>query len=104
MVAGEHPAVSAFRKYIQIKTVHPKPDYAGAVNFLRKEAQDAGLLFRTHECVPGKPFAIMTWEGTQPELPSLMLNSHIDVVPVEVCQDCLWHCWPAAALGPQHVF
>ena len=25
---------------------------------------------------------IMTWEGTDPSLPSLLLNSHTDVVPV----------------------
>ena len=25
---------------------------------------------------------IITWEGTDPSLPSIMLNSHIDVVPV----------------------
>lgn len=26
--------------------------------------------------------AIITWEGSDPSLPSVMLNSHIDVVPV----------------------
>lgn len=29
-----------------------------------------------------KPVAIITWVGQQPELPSLLLNSHMDVVPV----------------------
>lgn len=29
-----------------------------------------------------KPIVIITWKGTNPELPSLMLNSHMDVVPV----------------------
>lgn len=27
------------------------------------------------------PIVVMTWEGSQPELPSILLNSHIDVVP-----------------------
>lgn len=28
------------------------------------------------------PVVVMTWQGTQPDLPSIMLNSHTDVVPV----------------------
>lgn len=31
---------------------------------------------------PKKPIVVMTWEGTQPALPSILLNSHMDVVPV----------------------
>ena len=30
----------------------------------------------------GKPIFLMTWEGEDPSLPSLLLNSHTDVVPV----------------------
>lgn len=29
-----------------------------------------------------KPVAVITWQGTRPELPSIVLNSHMDVVPV----------------------
>ena len=29
-----------------------------------------------------KPTVILSWIGTQPKLPSIMLNSHMDVVPV----------------------
>ena len=32
--------------------------------------------------IVGKPIFIMTWPGTEPELPTLLLNSHTDVVPV----------------------
>ena len=28
------------------------------------------------------PVVLMTWRGKQPELPSILLNSHMDVVPV----------------------
>lgn len=31
---------------------------------------------------PQNPVVVMTWIGFQPELPSIMLNSHMDVVPV----------------------
>uniref|UniRef100_A0A8C7X1V9 Aminoacylase 1 n=1 Tax=Oryzias sinensis TaxID=183150 RepID=A0A8C7X1V9_9TELE len=31
---------------------------------------------------PGRVVSIMTWEGTEPQLKSVLLNSHTDVVPV----------------------
>lgn len=31
-----------------------------------------------------KPIFIITWEGTEPSLPTIVLNSHMDVVPVFV--------------------
>ena len=34
------------------------------------------------ECVAGKPVVVVTWPGTHPALPAVMLNSHTDVVPV----------------------
>lgn len=40
------------------------------------------------------PVAVITWIGTQPELPSIMLNSHMDVVPVFENQ---WNHPPFAA-------
>ena len=34
----------------------------------------------------GRVVVVMTYEGTHPDLPAVMLNSHVDVVPVfEVC-------------------
>jgi len=32
--------------------------------------------------VPGKPIFVMSWIGLEPQLPSILLNSHTDVVPV----------------------
>ena len=29
-----------------------------------------------------KPLIVLTWTGTEPTLPSILLNSHMDVVPV----------------------
>lgn len=31
---------------------------------------------------PKKPIVILTWVGKKPDLPSVLLNSHMDVVPV----------------------
>ncbi|OWF35113.1 aminoacylase-1-like [Mizuhopecten yessoensis] len=78
----EDLAVTKFREYIRIRSVHPDPDYDGAISFLRNYAEEIGLPFQTVEVHPGRLVAIMTWEGLDPSLPSIMLNSHTDVVPV----------------------
>ena len=39
-------------------------------------------LFFLWQMVKDKPIILMTWEGTDPSLPTVLLNSHIDVVPV----------------------
>lgn len=83
----EDPSVTLFREYLRIKTVHPTPDYANAEKFLKRVGEE--LLrgeeseIRSVEMVPGKPIVLFTWFGTDRSLPSVLLNSHIDVVPVE---------------------
>lgn len=37
---------------------------------------------------------VLSWQGTDPALPSIMLNSHMDVVPVDPAQ---WDTPPFAA-------
>ena len=54
----------------------------GAVKFLRGQAEAIGLECRVVEPLPGKPVVVMSWPGTEPALPTLLLNSHTDVVPV----------------------
>ena len=78
----EDPAVTLLRDYCRIKSVQPNPDYQGCVEFLEAQAERLGLEFFVKELVPGKPIFVMTWPGTDPSLPSLLLNSHTDVVPV----------------------
>ena len=34
------------------------------------------------EFEPGMPIVLMTWPGNEPDLPTVLLNSHTDVVPV----------------------
>ncbi|KAJ2801199.1 adenylate cyclase [Coemansia guatemalensis] len=76
------PSVQRFIEYLRIKTVQPTPDYAGCTEFLRRQAEEIGLEFQAKEYVAGKPVVVLSWAGTQPELPSIILNSHTDVVPV----------------------
>lgn len=54
-----------------------------AVDFLKRQAADLGFDFQVAVPVtPKKPVVILTWVGTHPDLKSIVLNSHMDVVPV----------------------
>jgi aminoacylase len=43
---------------------------------LKGQAESLELPWKITECVAGKPILVMTWAGTDPSLPALMLNSH----------------------------
>ncbi|XP_068109121.1 aminoacylase-1 [Hyperolius riggenbachi] len=78
----EDPSTTLFREYLRIRSVQPEPDYDGIVRFLFRVAEEIGLECRKLELGPGKPIVTLTWKGTQPQLKSIVLNSHTDVVPV----------------------
>ena len=44
--------------------------------------------------MPRRPVVVITWVGTKPDLSSIMLNSHVDVVPVFPSH---WECDPFEA-------
>lgn len=75
-------AIENFKEYLRIPSVHPDVDYDACLSFLQKMANGLGLPMKVYVVSPKKPVAVITWTGTQPELPSLLLNSHMDVVPV----------------------
>ncbi|KPI95869.1 Aminoacylase-1 [Papilio xuthus] len=77
-----NPAVNTLRDYLRIRSVHPNVNYDECLTFLRGVAAAIGLPVQVFEVVPKKPVLVMTWEGLQPDLPSILLNSHMDVVPV----------------------
>lgn len=53
------------------------------IAFLRKQAESLGLPIQIYYPVhERKPVAVLTWLGTNPEEASIVLNSHMDVVPV----------------------
>ncbi|KAG6476264.1 aminoacylase-1-like [Zingiber officinale] len=76
-------AIFRFQEYLRIDTAHPTPDYASAATFLRAQADSLSLRHETLEFVPGKPVLLLKWPGRRPSLPSVLLNSHTDVVPSE---------------------
>lgn len=54
------------------------------VSFLRRQAQHLNLPVQVHNCDGNapKPFVLITWTGTDPTEGAILLNSHMDVVPV----------------------
>lgn len=53
------------------------------VAFLRKQSQLLGMSMRVYYPVnEHNPIVILTWSGTDLSLPGILLNSHMDVVPV----------------------
>ncbi|VDL33586.1 unnamed protein product [Hymenolepis diminuta] len=76
-------AVENFRTYLRFQTVHPDPDYTEAVDWLRDQGTKMGLECFLVELIPNNPILVMKWQGSDPSLRSIMLNSHMDVVAVE---------------------
>lgn len=83
--ALESDQIARFQEYLRIRTAHPSPDYAGASAFLLHYAASLGLHTTTLHFTPckTKPLLVLTWRGSDPSLPSVLLNSHMDSVPAE---------------------
>jgi aminoacylase len=62
---------------------------AEAVKFIQTVADDVGLPHELIEVSSGNKIVLITVEGTNPELKSVLFNSHYDVVPVY--PDCWKH-------------
>ncbi|XP_055708969.1 aminoacylase-1-like [Phlebotomus papatasi] len=75
--------IKIFREYLRIPSVHPNPDYVPCVDFLRRQASSLGMDFKVFYPVNEKnPIVILSLKGSDPSLPAILLNSHMDVVPV----------------------
>lgn len=74
--------IKIFREYLRIPSVHPDVNYDQCVEFLTRQADALELPVQVIEVNPRKPIVIITWEGTDPSQKSIILNSHMDVVPV----------------------
>ena len=85
--------------------MQPSPDYPKCMDFLKGVAASLDLPYKVTkflntnahdpfpllimllastqvtECVPDIPVMVISWPGTEPDLPAVMLNSHTDVVP-----------------------
>ncbi|PIA47863.1 hypothetical protein AQUCO_01400450v1 [Aquilegia coerulea] len=80
----EDNPITRFQNYLRINTAHPTPDYLSAISYLKSQAQSIGnLQTQIFEFAPLKPLLLITWKGSNPTLPSILLNSHLDSVPAE---------------------
>ncbi|CAN0915308.1 ACY1 [Linum grandiflorum] len=79
----ESTPVTRFQQYLRFNTAHPNPNYTAPVSFLTSIAHSLHLKTQIHEFLPDKPVLIVTWAGSDPSLPSILLNSHLDSVPAE---------------------
>ncbi|KAL8463126.1 hypothetical protein ACS0TY_033958 [Phlomoides rotata] len=77
------PIISRFQEYLRINTAQPKPSYYEASDFITSQAKALSLDYQILEFVKGKPLVLLKWTGKNPALPTILLNSHTDVVPTE---------------------
>ncbi|XP_021753262.1 aminoacylase-1-like [Chenopodium quinoa] len=75
--------ISRFQEYLRINTAQPNPNYYEAADFILSQANSLSLESQTIVFVKNKPLILLKWPGKNPNLPSVLLNSHTDVVPVE---------------------
>lgn len=88
--------ICAFHRFIQIliivgitqmiyfiqKQSHKTYITGPCIEFLKRQAANLNLpVSISYPADNEAPVLVMTWIGEQPELPSIMLNSHMDVVP-----------------------
>ncbi|KAF5289254.1 hypothetical protein FQA39_LY15184 [Lamprigera yunnana] len=77
--SGPGEGKAAMKTFLQIPCTVV---YDGCVTFLKQQAKELNLPVQVYYCFPNKPIVIITWEGYKTELPSIVLSSHMDVVPV----------------------
>ncbi|CAM9924108.1 unnamed protein product, partial [Heterosigma akashiwo] len=79
--------VQKFVQFLKIRSISGEGPQSGAykecIDFLLAYSEEIGLDHELVEPVEGKPILILKWEGTDPSLPCIVLNSHYDVVPCE---------------------
>ncbi|KAG3106506.1 Aminoacylase-1 [Phytophthora idaei] len=72
-------------QYIRIPSVSgdgPKGAYNECAVWLTGYLEEVGLKVQIFSPSDNKPIVLATWQGKDPSLPSILLNSHYDVVPV----------------------
>jgi aminoacylase len=73
--------IKRLQAYLRIRSVQPAPLYKKCIDYLQSIGMDLGLESQLY-VNNSKPLLVMTRKGTDPSLPSLLLTSHMDVVPV----------------------
>jgi len=74
--------ITFLQDYIHINTAQPNPNYKPAIEFLTRHAQDHGFESRVIKLSENRDAVIITLRGSDPTLPALALNHHMDTVPL----------------------
>lgn len=91
--------ITLLQDYLRINTVYPDPDYQEAVTLFKEHALHDGFLVSHIQLSSGNPVLIITLQGSSPELPALVLNHHMDVVPANNTHE--WRHPPFAGIIDQ---
>jgi len=95
---NDQVSIDKFVQFLKIKSVSGEGPVTGtyeeSASFLRTYADEIGLSHSTLTIVQNKPIIIAKWEGQEPSLPAVVLNSHYDVVPAV---NEAWSCDPFSA-------
>ncbi|XP_049867863.1 aminoacylase-1-like [Pectinophora gossypiella] len=75
-------SIKVFQRYLQINTTS-KNDLSEAVEFWRAQAAAEGVEMKVLTFKEGYPVLVLRWPGSDSSLGSIMLNSHMDVVPAD---------------------
>jgi aminoacylase len=73
--------IAFLQHYITINTAQPNPDYESVCALFKAQAERDDFLYKKITLPSGHPVIVITYTGTEPLLPSLLLNHHMDVVP-----------------------
>ncbi|KAH7488726.1 hypothetical protein KRP22_008633 [Phytophthora ramorum] len=76
--------VERFLELLSLRTVSaegPNGSYEQCAQWLRRYLEELGLPVQVFSPVENKPVVLGTWQGEDPTLPGIILNSHYDVVP-----------------------
>ncbi|KAK9874874.1 hypothetical protein WA026_005688 [Henosepilachna vigintioctopunctata] len=82
MIQLNEVALTNFKKYLKLPTVHPNDNYNDCIKFLYNIATAMNLTVSAVNIRPNTPVFVATWTGRKPKLPSVLLLSHMDVAPV----------------------
>eukprot|EP00612_Vaucheria_litorea_P001199 CAMPEP_0171451930 /NCGR_PEP_ID=MMETSP0945-20130129/239_1 /TAXON_ID=109269 /ORGANISM="Vaucheria litorea, Strain CCMP2940" /LENGTH=420 /DNA_ID=CAMNT_0011976491 /DNA_START=27 /DNA_END=1289 /DNA_ORIENTATION=- len=92
-------SIESFCEFLRIKSISsegPKGSYTEAVNWLINYVETKlKLPYDVITIHQNKPILVVKWEGKDPSLPRIILNSHYDVVPVMREH---WTCDPFSAV------
>ncbi|CAM9461903.1 unnamed protein product [Phaeothamnion confervicola] len=95
MSSEDADPVAKFQEFLRFRTVSgDAAAYLAASQWLQDYGLSLGLEVEILTFVEDKPVVLMTWKGAEPHLPSILLNSHYDVVPA---MDEHWTVDPWAA-------